>query len=122
MQLSLNDQWTLLGQYKLDFKPTELNPVGEYFSVTDVVGPGAEFIYGLQNPLYLPSYSDFNLLSSDAVNLVNLALSALAPNLPVGSVTNAVGKILPGMNGVLPAVQVPKIGRASRRDRVCEYV
>src|SRR3546814_1806240 len=113
MQLSLNDQWTLLGQYKLDFKPTELNPVGEYFSVTDVVGPGAEFIYGLQNPLYLPSYSDFNLLSSDAVNLVNLALSALAPNLPVGSVTNAVGQILTGLNGVLPDVPVP-VGQLSQ--------
>ncbi|HET8880701.1 MAG TPA: DUF1302 family protein [Solimonas sp.] len=107
MQLSLNDQWTLLGQYKLDFKPTELNPVGEYFSVTDVVGPGAEFIYGLKNPLYLPSFSDFNVLSNDAPELVDLALDALAPNLPVGGVTQALGTILNGLDPYLPDLPLP---------------
>lgn len=113
MQLALNEDWTVLGQYKLDFKPTELNPVGEYFSVTDVVGPGAEFIYGLENPLYLPNYSDFNLLSDDAVELVNLALSALAPNAPTGTVTQALGRILNALDPILPDVPLP-VGQISQ--------
>ncbi|MGH8445108.1 MAG: DUF1302 domain-containing protein [Solimonas sp.] len=107
LQLSINDDWTLLGQYKLAFKPTELNPVGEYFSVTDVVGPGAEFIYGLENPLYLPNYSDLNLLSDDVPELLNLALSALAPNLPTGALTGALGNILNRLDNVLPDVPLP---------------
>ena len=35
---------TLMGYYQFQYRPTELDPVGDYFSYTDVVGPGAEFI------------------------------------------------------------------------------
>ncbi len=52
LKMGLTDSLTLLGYYKLEYKATELNPVGDYFSTTDVVGPGAEFIYLTPNPLY----------------------------------------------------------------------
>ena len=64
MSLSLTNELTLLGQYKLAYRQTELNPVGEFYSVADVVGPGAEFIYGIYNPFYLNSYSTLNLTGS----------------------------------------------------------
>jgi len=53
--LAIGDQWTLMGYYKLNFKATEIFPVGDYFSSTDSVGPGAEFSYGAVNPLFLAS-------------------------------------------------------------------
>ncbi len=64
MQFSATSKLTFLGQYKLEYKPTELNPVGEFFSVADVVGPGREFIYGIYNPLYLGAYSNLSLTGS----------------------------------------------------------
>ena len=42
--LGLTRQWSLLGYYQFRSHPYELSPVGDYFSTTDVVGPGAEFI------------------------------------------------------------------------------
>ena len=52
LKMGLSDSLTLLGYYKLEYKATELNPVGDYFSITDAVGPGAEFLYLSQNPFY----------------------------------------------------------------------
>ncbi|MGH8461250.1 MAG: DUF1302 domain-containing protein [Stenotrophobium sp.] len=46
MQLAVNNRLSLMGYYKLQYKATELEPAGAYFSTSDVVGPGAEFIYG----------------------------------------------------------------------------
>ncbi len=54
MQLSLTNRLTLLGQYKLEFKATELDPVGTYFSTSDVVGPGAQFVLGFKSPIGTP--------------------------------------------------------------------
>jgi hypothetical protein len=51
LQLAVSDRLTVLGDYKLEYKPTEIDPVGEFFSIADVVGPGAQFAYGLHNPL-----------------------------------------------------------------------
>jgi hypothetical protein len=51
LQMAVTERLTVLGEYKLEFKPTEINPVGEFFSIADVVGPGAQFAYGLHNPL-----------------------------------------------------------------------
>lgn len=51
--LALGERWTLLAQYKLDFKPNEIFPLGDYFSPTDAVGPGASFSAGAYNPVYL---------------------------------------------------------------------
>ncbi len=52
LKLGLSDDLTVLGYYKLQYKPTELSPAGDYFSTADVVGPGSEFIYLTQNPFY----------------------------------------------------------------------
>ncbi|HZR38301.1 MAG TPA: DUF1302 family protein [Nevskia sp.] len=52
LRMGVTEDLTLLGYYKLEYKHTELSPVGDYFSTTDVVGPGAEFIYLTVNPFY----------------------------------------------------------------------
>jgi hypothetical protein len=104
---SLNEKLTLLGQYKLEFKEIELNPVGEFFSVSDVVGPGAQFIYGIDNPLYLANYSDVNLLSDDGPEAIDLVVRLLAPQLPTQAATNLVGGILAALDPVLPDVPLP---------------
>jgi hypothetical protein len=106
-QWSLNEKLTLLGQYKLEFKEIELNPVGEFFSVSDVVGPGAQFIYGIDNPLHLGSYSDLNLLSDDVPEAIDLVVRLLAPQLPTQAATNLVGGILAALDPVLPDVPLP---------------
>ncbi len=43
--LAVTKDLSLLGYYQFQYRPTELDPVGDYFSYTDVVGPGAEFIH-----------------------------------------------------------------------------
>ena len=43
----------VLGYYHLEFKPTEIFPIGDYLAIQDLVGPGAQFTYGSVNPLYL---------------------------------------------------------------------
>jgi len=50
-QLDLGDALSLMGYYKLEFKPSELEPAGAYFSTFDGVGPGREFLYSFANPL-----------------------------------------------------------------------
>jgi hypothetical protein len=51
MQLGLTNDMSVLGYYKLDFKPNEIFPEGDYFSPSDAVGPGSSFVYGSANPL-----------------------------------------------------------------------
>lgn len=53
MQFALGGGISLLGYYQFDYRPTEVFPVGTYFSVADVVGPGAEFAYGSVNPAFV---------------------------------------------------------------------
>ncbi len=52
MRMSIGPRLTVLGQYKLEYDITEVFPVGDFFSPADVVGPGAEFIYGSINPAF----------------------------------------------------------------------
>ncbi|WP_165797317.1 DUF1302 domain-containing protein [Solimonas fluminis] len=107
MQFALNSDWTLLGQYKLEYKATELNPVGEFFSVSDVVGPGAQFIWGIENPLYLANLSDLNLLSSDLPETVDLLNDLLNLNLPIQGVTGLLGGLLDRLDPLLPDLNLP---------------
>lgn len=44
---------SLFAFYQLDWKPTEVFPAGDLFSVADLVGPGATFAYGSINPAAL---------------------------------------------------------------------
>lgn len=110
MQLSLGYDWTLLAQYKLEFQPVELNPVGEYFSVSDVVGPGAEFIWGIENPLYLANLADINLLSDDVPEALDLILRLLAPDLPAQGLTDLLGGVLGALDPLLPDLNLPVAG------------
>lgn len=52
LNAAITNDITVLGYYKLDFRENEIFPVGDYFSPSDVVGPGARFVYGSANPLY----------------------------------------------------------------------
>ncbi|MFC4252789.1 DUF1302 domain-containing protein [Sinimarinibacterium flocculans] len=45
--------FSLMGYYQLEYRPTEVFPAGDFFSVADVVGPGAEMVYGSGNPAYV---------------------------------------------------------------------
>jgi hypothetical protein len=54
-QLQATEKLTLLAQYKLQYKATELFPVGDFYSTQDELGPGGQFAYGSINPLYLHS-------------------------------------------------------------------
>jgi len=107
MQYALNSQWTLLGQYKLEYKETELNPVGEYLSVADVVGPGAQFIYGIRNPLYFANLADVNLLSSDLPQTISLLNDLLELNLPIEQQNALLNQVLTQLAPVLPDASVP---------------
>ncbi len=107
MQLALNNELTLLGQYKLEYSPTELNPPGEYFSIADIVGPGAQFIYGLKNPLYLPNLAAFNLGSSDTAQILQLVADFLAPGLPADQVTGLLGNVLDSIDAIAPDLSLP---------------
>lgn len=51
-RLSPGGGLTLLGYYKLDFKATEIFPVGDFLSIQDLVGPGGTFARGSLNPAY----------------------------------------------------------------------
>ncbi|MNZ59801.1 hypothetical protein D3C78_778500 [compost metagenome] len=44
-QWQLNPAFGLAAYYQYEYKPTELDPVGSYFSFADMIGPGAQFIY-----------------------------------------------------------------------------
>jgi hypothetical protein len=57
-QLSLGHGVSLLGYYQLRFKETELEPVGSYFSTTDIVGPGAQFLRLAAGDINLPRGPD----------------------------------------------------------------
>lgn len=47
---SLTPDLSLRAHYRFAFKATELDPVGSYFSYSDIVGPGAEFLLVAQLP------------------------------------------------------------------------
>lgn len=53
VNFSMGLDFTAFGFYQLDWKPTEVFPVGDLFSVADIVGPGATFAYGSINPAAL---------------------------------------------------------------------
>lgn len=41
---ALTRQWTVLGYYQFRSHPYELSPAGDYFSTSDIVGPGSSFL------------------------------------------------------------------------------
>lgn len=110
LKAALGEDWLLLGLYKLDFKPTEANPVGEYFAVTDAIGAGAEFAYGIRNPLYLDSLAEADLLSSDlgeALQTIGILLGA--PGLPLVTPPELLPVLNLPVTGIAPLNAQPSI-------------
>lgn len=93
---AITNDITALGYYKLDFRPNEIFPVGDYLSPSDVVGPGARFVFGSANPLYGGPGSCTGLLTNFHLGSrpagVTPAIENLVCNVvlaPVGALTNA---------------------------------
>lgn len=110
MQISLNNKLTLLAQYKLAFKPTEIFPAGDYFSPADAVGPGASFVYGSINPLYLNGCQG---LMTSALNTLLPGSVALLGGLGINADSlcdqNGIGASLLGASPYILAVRGPDI-------------
>jgi hypothetical protein len=106
-RIGLNEQFTLLGQYKLEHAPVEVNPVGEYFSLVDIVGPGAEFIYGIRNPFFLENLGEPNLLSSDLPESLQLIVDLIAPDLPTEDATDLLITAFDNLEPFLPEANLP---------------
>lgn len=110
MQLSVNSDLTLLAQYRLAYKPTEIFPVGDYFSPADAVGPGASFVYGSINPLYLNGCQG---LMSSALNTLLPGSFALLNGLGINANSlcdqNGIGGTLLGASPYILAVRGPDI-------------
>ncbi|MES2257447.1 MAG: DUF1302 family protein [Pseudomonadota bacterium] len=50
-QWAINSELSVLAYYQYQYKPTEVSPAGTYFSYADMIGPGADRIYTMANPL-----------------------------------------------------------------------
>ncbi len=46
VQLEVTPSFSLMGYYQFTYKPNQLSAPGSYFSTSDLVGPGAEFLIG----------------------------------------------------------------------------
>jgi hypothetical protein len=72
-RFTLTDDITLLGQYVFEFKPFEVNPVGDFYSPSDLVGPGPEIAYGFLNPLAPDNLAVFDL--TDINDIADIVLT-----------------------------------------------
>ncbi|WP_395407533.1 DUF1302 domain-containing protein [Pseudoduganella sp. UC29_106] len=50
-QWAITPEVSAMAYYQYKYKPTEVNPAGTYFSYADMIGPGADRIYTMANPL-----------------------------------------------------------------------
>jgi len=77
----------MLGYYHLQFRPTEIFPIGDYLAIQDLVGPGGEFTYGSVNPLALNDCTNIitsiltNTLSNDALTDLETLVGGTLENL-----------------------------------------
>ena len=111
MNFQVNDRLTLLGQYQIEHNPVELNPVGEFYSVADIVGPGAVKAFGIKNPLFLDTLAGVDLTNptelTDLLDTVGLIFDNELPFGPLADLVGALGPIL----DVLPGVSLPLEGQ-----------
>ena len=98
MQLGLPGGLSVMGYYHLDYKADEIFPVGDFYSIQDAVGPGAQFAYGSVNPAFANGCS--GLFTSIAANLtgqpgivagINNQLQQIRPGLTLDSACNLNG-------------------------------
>lgn len=57
-QWQLSQNFGLSAYYQYEYKATELDPVGSYFSYADMIGPGAEFIHVIPGFFSIPKGPD----------------------------------------------------------------
>ncbi|MRV72097.1 DUF1302 family protein [Duganella sp. FT92W] len=50
-QWAITPSFSAMAYYQYKYKPTEVSPAGTYFSYADMIGPGADRIYTMANPL-----------------------------------------------------------------------
>lgn len=116
-KFSLTDDIKLLAQQKLQYQPNLLNPTGSFFSASDIIGDGAEFAYGIKNPLFLDTLAGFDLTGPNQnlqgiADLLDQALLGSTPDdgplggLVGGILDSPLGGILEG----LPPVSLPELG------------
>ncbi len=108
MRFTLNEKITLLAQYQFDFEPFELNPVGEFYSVADVVGPGTEFAYGIKNPFFPDTLSQFDISDPNDLAAVVMTINQAMDGQLNSEQLEAYLASLP--IGLLPSVFLPETG------------
>lgn len=107
LRFQLSEKIILLGQYQFEFEPFLVNPVGEFYSVTDVAGPGREFIYGFRNPLNPNELARFNITSLNEIADILLTIDQVFDNqLP----TEPLQAILQSLPLGLPPLSTPTEG------------
>ncbi len=107
LRFTLTEDIVLLGQYQFEFEPFLVNPVGEFYSVTDVAGPGREFIYGFVNPLNPTELARFNITDLNDIADILLTIDQVFDNqLP----TEQLEAILRGLPLNLPPLSTPTEG------------
>lgn len=114
-RFTLTRRLTLLGQYIFDFKPFEVDPIGSFYSPSDVVGPGAEMIYGLKNPLNTENLAELDITDPEQIaGLVMTIDEALFDNqLPTEALENLLVSL--PLDG-LPPIRLPLGGANSVLD------
>lgn len=91
-RLQASRKWTFVGYYKFQFAKTELFPEGDYFSPSDLIGPGASFVYSAANPLAGGNNSCDGLFS-------NIHVAGMpAPNGLDSAICNVLGPIGTAVN------------------------
>ena len=106
---TLTEKLTLLAQYRFEHRPFELNPVGEFFSVADIIGPGAEFAFGIRNPFDPATLARFNVTDGDSLADILSTISQASGN---PGASDGLGDLLTGPVGDavldnLPDVMLP---------------
>ncbi len=107
-RFTLTDDITLLGQYVLEFKPFEVNPIGDFYSPSDLVGPGAEMTYGFLNPLAPDNLAAFDITDiNDIADIILTIDEVFDGQLPTDALEAAL-RTLP--LEVLPSLFFPQTG------------
>lgn len=106
VRLNVVPELTFVGYYKLEYASTELFPVGDYFSPSDAIGPGASFVYGAANPL-VGTGNCTGLLSNIQAFGTTTDLGFLEP-----LVCGALGTLTGGSTGLLdqPFIRTERLG------------
>lgn len=95
-RLRINRKFTLVFNQKFEWTPNQLNPVGTYYSASDVIAPGGDFAFAIKNPLNPRHLNDIQLNPATGRVLDNiLKFTNLPPNLLENALRNLQGSGIP---------------------------